>query len=519
VDDYFFISIVGFKYLFLHPENAFGMIKYNNALILILFFIFSLSAGAQKPDEAVLMKLFHQISEREIYGWVEKLCAPEYKGRLTGTPEFLEVTQLVAGMLKEWGIEPGAPGDSYFQWFDRPWVEVHNQGEINLILPQKNGKTVCKQYSFPEEAVVGMATGSGEITSEVVFAGYGITAPELNYDDYKDIDVKGKIVLINRDVPYKDVSNPEYLKWVKYCYHIEKLQNAVRHGARGLLYIDGNLANPNIAYDPSIIVFGIGPVVSEDIFSICNKDMKDVYATIDKNIKPASFNTGVKMQLKALSTYHPEGKGCSVIGKITGSNPDLKEESIVIGGHLDGVGFIGDMIFSGASDNASGIADILATAKALGLSGIKPERTIIFIFTGGEEVGLLGAKEYVKNPTLPLEKMVCYINLDMVGNGTGIGIANGKSYPELLDFFQSANSDYIHRPFSSSEKRPNYGRPRTDAGPFDEAGVKTMAVYTSGAYKQVFYHLPGDKPETITTEVMEDVAKMLYIGLLRMANK
>jgi hypothetical protein len=495
------------------------MIKYDNVLTILLFVLFSFSVSAQKPDEAALLKQFHQISEREIYGWVEKMCAPEYKGRLTGTPEFLEVTEWVAGMLKEWGVEPGAPDGSYFQWFDRPWVEVHNQGEINLLLPQKNGKTVYKHYSFPEEAVVGMATGSGDITAEVVFAGYGVTAPELNYDDYKDIDVKGKIVLINRDVPFKDALDPEYSKWVKYCYHIEKLQNAVRHGARGLIYIDGNLANPNIAYDPSIIVFGIGPVVSDDIFFICNKDMKEIFANIDRNIKPASFCTGVKMQLKAFSTYHPEGKGCSVIGKIPGTNPDLKEESVVIGGHLDGVGFIGDNVFSGALDNASGIADILAAAKALGLSGIKPERTIIFIFTGGEEVGLFGAKEYVKNPTLPLEKIVCYINLDMVGNGTGIIIANGNSYPELLECFQDANTEYIHRPFTSSEKRPYYGRPRTDSGPFDEAGVKNMSIYTSGAYKQGFYHLPDDKPETITTQVMEDVAKMLYIGLLRMANK
>ena len=484
-----------------------------------MFFVYLLPFTLTGQDQTSLLKQFHQISEREIYGWVEKLCDPEYKGRLTGTPQYLDVANWIAGMLNEWGVAPGAPDGTYLQWFDRPWVEVQNTGELKLLLPQKNGETIIKHYSFPGDAVVGMATGSGEITAEVVFAGYGITAPELGYDDYKNIDVNGKIVLINRDVPYKDPSNPEYSKWVKYCYHIEKLQNAVRHGARGLLYIDGNSANPNIAYDPSIIVFGIGPTVTADIFAVCNKDMNEIFAGIDKSFKPASFNTGVTMSLKAISSYHPTGKGCSVIGMIPGTNPELKEESVIVGGHLDGVGFIGDIVFHGAWDNATGIADMLAAAKALGLSGIKPERTIIFIFTGGEEVGLLGSKEYVKNPTLPLDRVVCYINLDMVGNGTGIGIANGNSYPELLECFQSANSEYIHRPFSSSEKQPFYGRPRSDTGPFDEAGVKTMSVYVSGAYKQGFYHLPDDKPETITTEVMEDVAKMLYIGLLRMANK
>lgn len=487
-------------------------------LTISLFVFFTLSLNAQSTEEAALMKQFHQISETEIFGWVEKLCSPEFRGRLAGTQEYIDVTRWVADRLSEWGIEPGAPGGSYFQWFDRPWVEVHDRGEIKLLLPQKGDKTVFKEYSFPDDAVVGMATGSGEITAEVVFAGYGITAPELGYDDYESIDVTGKIVLINRDVPYKNTSDKEYSKWVRYCYHAEKLQNAVRHGARGLLYVDGNSANPNISYDPSIVVFGISAIVCDDIFAVCNKDMTEILKGIDKSFKPASFNTGVRVSLKASSTYHKTGRACNVIGIIPGTDRSLKEESVIIGGHLDGVGFIGADIFPGAWDNATGIADMLATARALGLSGVRPERTIIFIFTAGEEVGLLGAKEYVKNPTLPLEKALCYINLDMAGNGTIIGLANIKSYHDLHKTFEGVNNEFIHRSLIVTEYKINYGRPRSDSGPFEEAGVKTIALFTSGAYKKGFYHLPDDKPQTITPEVMRDVAKMLYIGLFRLAN-
>lgn len=494
------------------------MPAYKKLLNLICFLFISVSLSAQVTDEASLLKQFHQISEYEIYGWVEKLCSAEYKGRLTGTPEFVDAAEWVAGNLKEWGIAPGVAGGSYFQWFDRPWVEVQSRGEIKLLLPQKGGKSITRQYSFPDESVIGMATGSGEVVADVIFAGYGITAPELEYDDYKDIDVSGKIVLINRDVPYKDTSNPEYSKWVKYCYHNEKLENAVRHGARGLLYVDGNSANPNIAYDPSIIVFGISPTVVNDIFAMCNKDMNEILEEINKSFRPSSFNTGVKVSLKASSIYHKSGRACNVIGMIPGNDPELKEECIIIGGHLDGVGFVGDDIFPGAWDNASGIACIMATAKALGLSGIKPARTIIFIFTAGEEVGLLGVKEYLNNPTLPVDKTLCYINLDMTGNGTGIGLANGNSYPCLLKFFVEANNKYIHRTFTSSEQKADYGRPRSDSGPFEQAGIKTMAIFASGAYKKGYYHLPDDKPETITPEVMEDIAKMLYIGLAGIAD-
>jgi hypothetical protein len=495
------------------------MTSINRVLTLFLFLFISLSLKAQVTDGAVLMKQYHRISEQEIYGWVEKLCSTEFKGRLTGTGEYIEAANWLAGKLNQWGVEPGGGDGTYLQWFDRPWVKVKNRGEIKLLIPERNGKIIYKEYSFPGEAIVGMATGSGEITADVVFAGYGVTAPELGYDDYSNVDVRGKIVLINRDVPYKDVSNPQYSKWVKYCYHIEKLQNAVRHGARGLLYIDGNIANPNIAYDSSIIVFGISRVVTDDIFALCNRDMKELFDSIDRSFKPASFNTEVKMILKASSEYHPEGKGCSVIGIIPGTDPALRNESVVVGGHLDAVGFIGDDIFPGAWDNASGVADMMGALKAIALSGIRPKRSIVFIFTGGEEEGLLGAKEYIKSSRYPIDSILCYINLDMPGNGTGIGFTNGLSYPGLVSFFENTNKQYTQRLFAATEKRPDYGRPRSDAGPFEEAGVKTMSVFITDPYKEGFYHLPADRPETITPEVMEDVAKLLYIGLLRLADK
>lgn len=104
-----------------------------------------------------------------------------------------------------------------------------------------------------------MTSTSGELTAVVVYIGYGVTAPKHNYDDYKWINVKGKIVLMNRDVFFKNSTDPEYTKWVKYCYHQYKLENSVKHGAAGMLYIGGNHANPNISYDPNFIWCGIGP--------------------------------------------------------------------------------------------------------------------------------------------------------------------------------------------------------------------------------------------------------------------
>jgi Zn-dependent M28 family amino/carboxypeptidase len=202
---------------------------------------------------------------------------------------------------------------------------------------------------------------------------------------------------------------------------------------------------------------------------------------------------------------------------IEGSDPQLKNEAIIIGAHLDAVGSPG-CLFPGALDNASGSADILASAKALASSEVKPVRTIIFVFFGGEECGLYGSKKCVESPVWPKEKVVCMINLDMVGNGTGLQLGNGKSYPGILNHFADANEKYLHREFTASEARISYGRPRTDGAIFEKSGYKTLSIGTSGTVKTVYYHAPLDNADALTPEIMEDAAKLLYLGVLGLAN-
>lgn len=477
------------------------------------------TTNAQSDYEVQLLKQFHTISSDEMMNWVEKLCSPEFNGRLAGTPEYIAGAEWVAGNLKEWGIKPAGDAGTYFQWFNWPYTVVNDIGSLTLNLKQPDGSIILKSYSYPEDFYPGMNSGTGEISAEVIFVGFGVTAPELNYDDYKGIDVKGKIVIMNRDVPHSDPRNPEYKKWVEYCYHKYKLENAVKHGAAGMLYIDGASANPNISYDPSIIVCGIGPQPLDDIFSGLKTTNKDLLEKIRKTFKPASFNTGKTMTIKANTSRHPEGKSCNVIGFIEGSDPELKNEAIVIGGHLDAVGKAGKVV-NGALDNASGVVDIMAAAKAMAASGIKLKRSVVFLFIGGEEVGLIGSKLYTTKPAFPKEKTVTFINLDMVGNGTGLFVSAGSPYKELLSYFEQANSKYIHRTMRTAAPVPGeyYGRPRSDGVVFSMAGFRTMAIGTTDGSKKVYYHLPGDDPDAITIEIMEDVAKMIYVALTEMAN-
>jgi hypothetical protein len=487
--------------------------------LLAIFLSVSAIVVSQDETEAKLLKQFHKITSEEMMSWVQKLCSPEYNGRLTGTPEFQASAAWVAGLLKEWGIKPGGDNGSYFQWFDLPYTVVNDIGSLTLNITQPDGSIIKKNYSYPDDYYPGMNSGSGEVTAEVIFAGYGVTAPELNYDDYKGIDVKGKIVLMNRDVPYTDPRNPEYKKWVGYCYHQYKLENAVKHGAAGMLYIDGASANPNISYDPSIIVCGIGVQPLTDIFAGLKTSNKELTDKMIKSLKPGSFNTKKIVTIKANTTRHPEGKGCNVIGLIEGSDPVLKNEVIIIGGHLDAVGNAGKVV-NGALDNASGVVDILGGAKAMAQSGIQLKRSVMFLLIGGEENGLLGSKLYTQKPLFAIDKTVTFINLDMVGNGTGLAVSAGSPYKNLLAYFEQANAKYIHRTMRTSAPVPGefFGRPRSDGVVFSMAGYRTMSIGTTDGYKKVFYHLPGDDPDAITIDIMEDVAKMIYLALTSMAN-
>jgi hypothetical protein len=488
-------------------------------LLLALILSGSHSAFSQDNFESKLLKHFHTIQSEELMTWIEKLCSPEFNGRLTGTPEYIASAEWVAGKLREWGIKPAGDNGNYFQWFNFPYTEINDIGSLTLDLVQTDGAVIRKNYTYPDDYYPGMNSGNGEITAEVVFVGYGVTAPELNYDDYDGVDVKGKIVLMNRDVPYSYPGNPEYKKWVAYCYHQYKLENAVKHGASGMLYIDGALANPNISYDPSIIVCGIGPQPLTDIFAGSKTTHEEVLDTIKKTFKPASFGTGKIVTIKANTTRHPEGKACNVIGMIEGNDPVLKNEAIIIGGHLDAVGRAGKIV-NGALDNASGVVDIMGAAKAMALSGIGLKRTVIFLFLGGEEVGLIGSKEYTNKPVFTVDKTVAFINLDMVGNGTGLSVSAGSPYQDLLNYFEKANTQYIHRPLHTSAPVPGtyYGRPRSDGVVFSMAGYRTMSIGTTGGYKKVYYHLPGDDPDALTIDIMEDAAKILYVAIINMAN-
>jgi hypothetical protein len=423
----------------------------------------------------------------------------------------LEVAKWCADKFEEWGIKPANQG-SYFQYFKNEFSEVKSLGAV--VYFNGNEKTYL---DFPEDYLPGSNSANGKVEAELVYVGHGITAPELDYDDYKNVDVKGKIIILEGGTPYTK-NDPTQVNWTPYAYHRYKFKNAVKHGAVGMIY-SSKIANPNTINIDGFIYAHVDTKVVEQIFSDAGKCYKTVRTQL-KNMESPSFELPVKQKLfiKAETQYFPDAQSCNVVGMIEGSDPVLKNEIIIIGGHLDGQGKMGNVVFPGALDNASGVSDILGAALALATSEIKLKRSILFILLGGEECGLYGSKYYCQNPLFPINKTKMMMNLDMVGNGTSFFVEAGKSHPELFKHFEVANNNFIHRKIEASETRINYGRPRSDASIFEDAGIKTFGLWTRGSVHPVYYHHPMDKTNVLTPEIMEDAAKLLYLGILGVAN-
>ena len=483
-------------------------------LSLILLAALSPPIPSQETSDKTILNAMHSISSHDLSDYVKIQCDDKYQGRLTGTEEYQACAEWLASEFMSWGIEPAGENGSWFQWFKVPYTLINPECGVALHIPLKNGQEIMKHYEYVTEYMPGSTSDSGEVTAEVVYAGYGITAPELGYDDYQGLDVKGKIILIEREAPVSTSAGAEkFNPWYDYTFHQNKLANAVRHGAAGMLYNYGPIGNPNNDYYENFVYVHVGDSVVRDIFSGTGKVHRDIVEKIGKSLKPQSFNTGKKVTVKMSTQHFPDGKGSNVIGILKGSDPVLSEEFIIIGAHLDHLGKCYEII-PGANDNASAVAVMMGVAKALAVNQIPLKRSVMFIAFGSEEQALLGSREYVRNPIVPLEKSVL-INMDGVGIGHSISAGAGKDFPVIMKFVEEANTEFVHRPLSSSSF-PNLGRPRLDAAIFLRAGVPSVSFSTYGSVN--YYHVPQDNLDIIKPEIMEDLARILFVSVVRMAN-
>ena len=482
-------------------------------------------AAAPPTEEAKLLAAMHLIQSQPLYNYVAELVSEKYGGRLTGTKEYEACVAWVESLLKGWGVQPGGENGTYRQLFPNPYTVVFPGGVCEMSIPAGKDGVIKKSYQYEDEFIPGGTTGTGKVTAEVVYVGYGITAPELGYDDYKGVDVKGKIVLMESEVPVAPMGKTAeaFKGWRPYSFHQYKIKNAAAHGAAGLIYNYGPIGNPNSAYVEGFVYHHVGKAVVADVFAGTGRGHDDLVAKIRKELKPQSFATGKTMTISNRSEHHPDGVGINLLGKIEGTDPALKDEVIIVGGHLDHLGRLWKLL-PGANDNATAVAVTLGVAEAMAKCAVKPKRTVVFFFFGSEEQsedqGTEGSHYYTEHPIYPLDKTAVFINMEGPGSGDRIGASGGTNYPAFWKFVEKANAGYIHRGLSTYPA--SYpARPREDAAWFFWKGVPSLTFGADGGPEPPYatYHNTRDNLDLITPEIMEDLAQLLFMTIMDISDE
>lgn len=487
--------------------------------VLLLVPVLAQRPSAPPTDEERLRSVMKGISSITILDYVKEMTSEKYQGRLTGTPSYDASAAWAVGLLKGWKYKPAPGRQGFLQTFPNPYTLVLPGAELKLHVPIAGGATIVKAYQFELDYFPGSTSDSGAATAEVVYVGYGATAPELNYDDYKGLDVRGKIVAMEPEVPVGPGPDAElFKKWRPYSFHDYKMKNAAAHGAAGVIY-DYHIVNPNCVFIQGLQLAYVSTTVMDDLFAGTGRKHVDVVNQIRKTAQPASMALGKTVTIKNVTQHHPEGIGSNVIAMVEGSDSLLKQEAVMVGAHLDHLGLNPDLM-PGAHDNASGVAVTLAVADAVARLGKPLKRSVVFILFGAEEQGVKGSEFYVAHPVVANDRLRAFFNLESVGRGERIGVGSGVNYPQIYEVMDRWNAKWIHRPMSASANA-NLARPRQDAAHFLWAGIPTVSIGVSGAPPLPYatYHTTKDRWELLSPETMEDLARLVFVSVVELANK
>jgi Zn-dependent M28 family amino/carboxypeptidase len=515
----------------------------------------TMSILAGNPED-VLKPALDIITPDGLLAHIKMLASDEFEGRAPGTKgEDLSI-KYISDQFRSIGLKPGNPDGSYIQ-------EVSLAG---IKSDPKMSFTVggnATELKYPDDFVASSARLRSEIkidNSDVVFVGYGIVAPEYGWDDYKNVDVHGKtILMLINDPPIPDPKDPSKLEekmfkgkaMTYYGRWTYKYEIAAQNGAAAAVIIhetepaaypysvvktswakeNYELDAPDQNKDAVQVRSWITLDVAKKLLTDCGQDFDALKkAAITKEFKPvatsAKINVAIKQQLRSVKSHN-------VIGKFEGSDPKLKDEYVIYTAHWDHLGrhpeLQGDQIFNGAVDNASGDAAVIQLAAAFSKLNPPPKRSVLFMCTTAEEAGLLGAKFYAEHPLYPLEKTLADINIDSMnvwGKTRDIeDVSFGMSALDDMLAVAAKRQGRTAIPNSRPEKGSIY---RADNFEFSKAGVPSLyigkgehllsrpenAPLRSDEFDLHDYHQVTDeiKPDWDLTGAVQDVDLLFEVG-------
>jgi aminopeptidase YwaD len=453
-----------------------------------------------------------EINKEDLIANVKTLTSPEFDGRLPGSEGYNKAAQFAANKFSELGLKP-AGDEKYFQYLNVEYNKIESPVVFKAIIGED---TV--NYQLGKDFVLRGFTGSNKIILPVVFCGYGISRPDLGYDDYEKRNVKDKIVMVFKQNPNWKIKDKDWGT----NYPREKSLVAKKNGAKGILFVSlPNDTKPQPLIGSIMHGEGDQPVdfpqlhisidAANDLLSRTGFPIAECQSRLDAKQKPLSMNLMVKATIEVNAQYEKNAKTMNVVGMIEGSDPKLKNEFVIIGAHLDHVGSQAGLLFPGANDNASGSAGVLEIAKAFVKGGLKPRRSVIFVLFASEEQGLFGAKHFVENWKQGYDKITAMLNLDCVGYGDSIQVGNGKSSPKLWEIAEQNDKTSFN---SMVDRTWNGGG--ADATPFHEKGIPCLYFVTTNSYEHL--HLPTDKVETLNPLLFEKVVKLAHLTAMDIAN-
>jgi hypothetical protein len=455
---------------------------------------------------------------------VRALASPEMEGRGAGTTGLKRAEQLIEKRYKELHLEPaGVKG--YAQPFTViTGARLKSDNRCSIQLADKK-----QELQIQQEFVPFSFSSSGQVAASVVFAGYGATADEFHYDDYAGLDVKDKIVVVLRYEPSGFAEKRGNHGLTQHSQLITKAINARNHGAKALVIVNGKLGDGEEDLlsrfgsvsgpeNVGIVMVQVKNAIADGWFQAAGKTLKDVQDQINSNTKPAPFAFPDSLHL-ALNIDIETTR--ATVDNVLAWLPGQTDEYVIIGAHYDHLGRgnfdslapsqVGQ-IHPGADDNASGTAGVLELARLLAPERGKLKRSILFMDFAGEELGLLGSAEWVKEPTRPLKKAVAMLNMDMIGRIKDDkvyigGVGTGSTFNSVLEQAQK------EAPFKIESSAGGYSS--SDHTSFVTRKIPVLFFF-SGLHSD--YHKPSDTWDKINGTSAARLLDMVASVALQLAN-
>ncbi len=475
------------------------------------------------------------IKPEELLAHIKLLAADDMKGRASGGPELERAADYIAAQFKAAGLRPAGTSREWFQPFElQAGLEVGAGNTLTIKGGSRSASLTLGMSYYPLAAPANNSPADASTRLEdvpLVFAGYGITAPGLGYDDYAGIDVSGKAVIIMSHEPQETDRSSRFNgnQAVPESSLYGKATAARSRGARVLIVI----SDPKHQIDQADYrLFGLDPDVDDMGIPVLRvrRDqlgallpgwgLDRLAADIDTDLRPRSRALeGARVDYREFLSKKMRTVR-NVIGVLPGSDPARADEAIVIGAHYDHVGLGGRFsvtpertgeIHNGADDNASGTASIIEIAKAVAADPSRFPRSLVFVAFAGEERGLLGSAFYANNPVVPIARTVAMLNLDMVGRSRGAVDVSGLDVsPSLLrDLTEAA------RPLGNLEiRQEGPGAGRSDDSNFLDHRIPAINFFT-GFHRD--YHRPSDDWQLIDAEGTARVATLALEFAARIA--